>query len=154
MKYEVVANLKTGKLTGFGKTINISCVVRNEVNGWRKKNEVIVSIPENKPIMPRQFPKGEWIVSMPVPRKDPYLAPFFIPTNAFQFLPIWSLDNKKNYDKPTDILTKDIGYGLHYSTSNTTQGCIRILKQDDLLWLVTNIIDALNNENTVSLLVV
>ena len=154
MKYEVVANLKTGKLTGFGKTINISCIVRNEVNGWRKKHEVIKSIPSNKPIQPRQFPKGEWNILRPVTREDPYLAPFFIPTDAFQFLPIWELDSNGHYSKPTDEMVKDKGYGLHTSTSNTTQGCIKILKLDDLLWFVTNIINALDNKNTVSLLVV
>lgn len=154
MKHEMTANLKTGKLSGFGKTIDISCSVRNEVNGLRKKDQVVKSMPSCKPIMPRQFPKGTWDVYMPVTRKDPYLAPWFIPTTAFQFLPVWSLDSKGQYNAVTDIMTKDVGYGLHTSTSNTTQGCIKIQKLDDLLWLVTQIKNALENKDIVKLTVV
>ena len=154
MNYEMIANLKTCKLVAFGKTIDIACIVRNEVNGWRKKNEVIKSIPSGKPIQPRTFPKGTWNVSMPVTREDPYLAPWYIPTNAWQFLPIWSLDAKGNYKAPTDIIVKDTAYGMHTSTSNTTQGCIKVLHMDDLLWLVTKIIDAIENKQKVTLIVV
>jgi hypothetical protein len=38
-------------------------------------------------------------------------------------------------------MTRDMGYGLHYSTSNTTQGCIKIMKKGDLLWLVEKILE-------------
>lgn len=148
------ANLKTGKLNAFGKTIDVSCLVRNELNGQRKKNQVVKSMPEGKPIQPRQFPAGSWTVGMPVTRTDPYLAPWFIPTTAFQMLPIWSLDTKGQYKEATDKKTRDVGYGLHHSTSNTTQGCIKIIKMDDLLWLVTKIIDAIENKQTVTLIVV
>ena len=30
----------------------------------------------------------------------------------------------------------DTGYGLHFSESDTTLGCIKIMRRDDLLWLV------------------
>lgn len=153
-KHELIANLSTGKMKAFGQEIDISCVVRNEVNGWRKKDQIVKSIPANRPIMPRQFPKGTWAISMPLPRDTPYLAPYFIPTDAWQFLPVWSLDGQGHYDKPTDTMTKDSGYGLHYSESNSTQGCIKIMTMTDLLWLVTRIKNALDAKERVVLTVI
>lgn len=137
MTITMKANLTLGKLEAFESIIDISCVVRNEVNGWRKKNEVVYSIPDNKPVQPRPFPKGTWAVGRPDARAgDPYLAPYFIPTSAWQNLPIWKLDGKKCYVEATANMTKDKGYGLHFSTSGSTHGCIRISKKQDLLWLV------------------
>ena len=153
MKYEMVADLAKGTLQAFGKEIAISCIVRNEVNGWRRGNEVVKSIPEGLPIMPRQFPKGTWNVFTPVVRKDPYLAPYFIPTDAFQFLPIWELDSIGHYKCATKTLTKDTGYGGHTSTSNTTQGCIKILNWGDLVWVVEQINKAFLNKDKVVLTV-
>jgi hypothetical protein len=137
----MIANLDKGTLTAFGRNIKISCVVRNDINGWRKSHEVVKSIPEGLPIYPRQFPKGVWDVGKPLSRTDPYLAPYFIPTNAYQYLPIWTLDDGC-YSEKTEKTTRDMGYGLHYSTSNTTQGCIRIMKKGDLLWLVEKILES------------
>lgn len=139
MTIAMKANLKTGKLTAFGTTIDISCVVRNEINGWRKKDQVVYSIPDKKPIQPRQFPKGTWAVGKPDARTDPYLAPFFIPTSAWQYMPIWELDANKCYLKETSKKCRDVGYGMHYSESTSTQGCIKINTHTDLLWLVTMI---------------
>ena len=140
MTLTMKANLSKGTLTAFESTIGISCIIRNEINGWRKKNEVVYSIPDNKPIQPRQFPKGVWAVGKPDARTgNPYLEPFFIPTSAWQDLPIWSLDGNKCYLKETANKVKDKGYGLHYSTSTSTQGCIKINKKYDLLWLVNMI---------------
>lgn len=139
MTITIKANLSKGTLEAFGSVIDISCIVRNELNGWRKKDQVVYSIPDNKPIQPRQFPKGLWAVGKPDPRVGEYLAPFFIPTSAWQYLPIWELDSNKCYLKASSKNCKDIGYGLHYSESTSTQGCIKINKLDDLLWLVTEI---------------
>lgn len=139
MTLTMKADLKKGTLSAFNSTIELSCIVRNEVNGWRKKDQVVYSIPDSKPIQPRQFPKGRWAVGKPDPRKGEYLAPYFIPTDAWQYLPIWSLDNNKCYLKETINTTKDKGYGLHYSESTSTQGCIKINALSDLLWLVSMI---------------
>jgi len=124
------------------KEIDADCVVRNELNGWRKKHKApdvvraMTHDPYNKPpVMPRTFPPGTWTVYKPRRRTDPYLAPFFIPTDAEQYLEIWSLEND-GYHRATGSKVLDIGYGLHYSTSKTTVGCIRIKKKKDLLWLV------------------
>jgi hypothetical protein len=96
--------------------------------------------PYNKPpVMPRPFPFGDWNVYMPLPRHDKYLAPYFIPTSAEQFLPVWALDENGGYDHATAEKVLDLGYGLHFSTSTTTVGCIRIFEEADLLWLVENI---------------
>ena len=153
MKYILEANLKTGKMTAFGKTINISCKVRNETNN-RRKDEVVKSIPSGVPIQPRTFPLGTWNVHKPLPRTSAYLRPYFIPTDAWQMLPVWELDTKGNYKAPTDTCVRDSGYGLHFSTSSTTQGCIRIGALSDLLFLVENINKALDNKDSVVITVV
>jgi hypothetical protein len=155
MTITMKANLTLGELKAFGKTISVSCVVRNEVNKWRKKHEVVYSIPDEKPIQPRTFPKGTWAVGKPDARDgNPYLEPFFIPTSAWQYLPIWELDNNKCYVKASANMTKDKGYGLHYSTSGSTQGCIRISKKADLLWLVGQLRDHQANGDVIMLEVV
>lgn len=139
MTITMTADLEKSVLQAFGNTLEISCIVRNEINGWRKKDQIVYSIPDHKPIQPRQFPKGRWAVGKPDTREDPYLAPYFIPTSAWQYLPIWELDGNKQYVKATNRNCKDIGYGLHYSVSSSTQGCIKINTYTDLLWLVTTL---------------
>lgn len=129
---------KNKYLTAFGRKLKCSCIVRNEVNGWRKSDQVVRSIPKELPFQPRQFPNGEWVVGTPVMRDDTYKAPWFIPTNAEQFLPVWEV-RKGKYIKPTNEKTLDKGYGLHFSTSNTTLGCIKINRKKDLLFLVEQI---------------
>lgn len=138
MTHTLMADLKLGKMVAFGKEINISCIVRNETNN-RRKDEVVKSIPQGKPIQPRTFPLGTWEVGTPVAREDTYLHPFFIPTKAWQLMPIWELDSLGNYKNPTENMTRDSGYGLHFSTSRSTQGCIKIMNKDDLLFLVSKI---------------
>lgn len=154
MKTIITADLKALKLQAFGKAIDITCVIRNELNGWRRKDEIVYSIPDHKPIQPRTFPKGIWAVGKPDPRQDPYLAPFFIPTDAWQYLPIWELDKNKCYVEATNNMTKDKGYGLHFSTSTSTQGCIKINKLSDLLWLVGELKEQQANGNVIMLEVV
>ena len=148
------ADLTVGTLKAFENTLDISCIVRNEINGWRKKNEVVYSIPDNKPIQPRQFPKGAWTVGEPKSRSNPYLAPVFISTNAWQYLPVWKLDSNKCYLKATKEIIKDEGYGLHFSTSTSTQGCIRIGTVTNLLWLVKEIKKHQTNGDVIMLEVV
>ena len=140
MTITMEADLAKGVLTAFDNALEISCIVRNEVNGWRKPNEVVNSMPDNKPVQPRTFPKGIWAVGKPDPKNDEYMAPYFIPTDAWQYLPIWELDDKGNYKKTMTELTKDKGYGLHYSTSTSTHGCIKIRTATDLMWLVNTIV--------------
>ncbi|KKL95648.1 hypothetical protein LCGC14_1852410, partial [marine sediment metagenome] len=45
----------------------------------------------------------------------------------------------KGYTKATGRKVLDLGYGLHYSKSLTTVGCIRIHERTKLLWLVNAI---------------
>jgi hypothetical protein len=138
----IYVNLEKKLLTVGDKNIPISCVVRNELNGWRPmKNtkDVFTTLPDQEPSMPRTFPKGVWNVYKPLPRTNPYLAPFYIPTDAYQELEVWELDSKGYYVRGTGRKVKDIAYGLHFSTSNTTQGCIKILNLEDLMYLVNKL---------------
>jgi len=129
---------------------DVSCLVRNEVNRWRpnlkKKpaDEVIHAITKNNtdsgiPVMPRQFPIGKWNITSVDSRDDEYRKPYIIMTNAFQELEEWKLDKVGGYDKPTGNKVLDYKYGLHFSQSNTTTGCIKIDNMVDLLRLVQSI---------------
>jgi hypothetical protein len=131
------------ELYAFGRVLPVSCDVRNEVNGRRQATELAYSIPEKLPYQPRQFPKGLWEVGRPVARQSKDLAPYFIPTDAWQDLPVWDVVDGK-YTHPTDQKTKDMAYGLHYSEWATTLGCIKLESKADLLWLVAEINGKLN----------
>ncbi len=112
-----------------------SCVVRNEVNGWRElhnKKEVRWSKPFHAddismPYMPRAMPKGIWDIERPVKTSLRVFAPYYIPTDAVQWIRIWELDEHGGYDYETREQQLDFRYGIHYSVlSNTTLGCIRV----------------------------
>lgn len=110
--------------------MQVSCVVRNELNGWRKPHEVVYGITKdnketNIPVMPRVLPKGLWHVVFIEPRSNPYQSPFVIMTDAHQELDVWSLDENGNYLEPTGEKFDDWMYGIHLSCSNTTLGCIK-----------------------------
>jgi hypothetical protein len=130
------------ELYAFGRVIPCSCDVRNEVNGRRHDDQVARSIPDNQPYQPRTFPKGLWEVSKPLARENKALAPYFIPTDAWQELPVWELKNGRYY-RATAEKVIDRAYGLHHSQFDTTLGCIKITNRDDLLWLVDRINDHL-----------
>lgn len=133
--------------------------VRNELNHLRKEDEIVYTEPVEHPYYPRPFPKGLWTVGTPKAHtaldssgkpKEPYLYPFFIPTDAWQHVSIWNVKDGK-YTTRTGDMYKDSGYGLHFSTSSTTLGCIRIRDESDLRWLVEKIIDAHAKKEVVTL---
>jgi hypothetical protein len=92
------------------------------------------------PSMPRIFPVGTWKVTGLVNHldrvRDPYLFPYFISTDAHQPLERWDLDAQGFYLRRTGEFLEDTAYGLHFSTSLYTQGCIRIAEENDLRDLV------------------
>ena len=122
-------------LTADTLKIDCWCDVRTLANGRRKRHEVVYSIPGKQPYDPVTFPKGKWMVERPVKKTDKYMAPWFIPTSAWTEVSVYGAD-KIGYTIPTGHVTIDRGYGLHFSTSGTTLGCIRIAKESDLLLLV------------------
>ena len=152
LKYNLKEELLTVHQYGHLTEIEATCDARNELNGDRPlhdpddRGKVILAMNTDPhtspPVMPRQFPNGTWNVGKPVQRSNPYnkyLAPFYIPTDAEQLLDIWKLDEDGGYDHPIGRKIIDMYYGLHFSTSSTTVGCIRIHKENDLLWLVEHI---------------
>jgi hypothetical protein len=137
-----------------------SSIVRNERNGNRPLHEpgqVITAMTQNPyvkfPVMPRPFPVGTWSVGMPRERSSKYLRPFFIPTDAERELPVWALDDAGGYDHVTKETVLDLGYGLHFSESSTTVGCIRVHSEGDLLLLANLIRSSLNRNKPVTLTV-
>lgn len=113
-----------------GKIIPITCDVRNELNGRRLLSEkpcynLEADGKKGPPVMPRPFPKGIWIVVGVFPRKDPYLAPQFISTDAKDLVDEWT-EVDGHYGEKTGRQVWSYGYGLHNSRSATTLGCGRI----------------------------
>ena len=93
--------------------------------------------------MPRRFPVGKWhnhgsAIRTPIRMEDNgYLYPFFIATDAWQWLDEWELDDKGFYPSaPTGKKVKDTADGLHFSSCDWTQGCLRIATEAELRWLV------------------
>jgi hypothetical protein len=140
-------------LTAFGRCIACSCKVRNEINGLRLPHEVVRTEPHDIPYYPREFPVGTWNVYAPHSKSDQYMAPYFIPTDAWQMVDTWSVvqEDGARYGEPTGKQDRDEGYGLHHSVSKTTLGCIKIEYEDDLVWLVLQINAVLGGGNKVTL---
>jgi len=134
------------------KQIEVSNNVRNELNKLRKPDQVVKTTPDGLPYYPRQFPVGLWVVDRPVPKdpSDDYLYPFFIPTLAKQMVDVWSTLNGK-YAEKTGKQVMDYGYGIHYSESNTTLGCLKVINKSDLVWLVGRINEELDHGNSVTM---
>ncbi len=161
LKFNRDGDLLICRLLGQIRDIKADCIVRNELNGWRTlhdpdgRGKVIYAMnddPHSKPpVMPRRMPLGTWNIGKPRPRFDPYKAPFYIPTDAEQWLETWSLDGSGGYDKPTFRKVLDMAYGLHFSTSGTTVGCIKIHKERDVEWLVAQINGEIARESSISI---
>jgi len=109
-----------------------SCKVRNELNGQRKKDQVIYTVNKKpKPYYPRQFPSGihkiteiEWVKKGT--KRYEQFGPVIIKTDATRQIFTWDIDREKNYRKPTGEIQIDTGYYIHHTHKyKTTYGCIR-----------------------------
>jgi len=146
-------NFTGREILAFGRSLPASCVVRNELNGWRKANQVVRTIGQTLPngiaYHPRQFPPGEWEITrvVDVDAGSEYW-PVFVDTAAIQILREWKLDAKGLYEAPAMKWFTDRGYGIHHAqyekdgtmvVSNTTLGCINVKSPDDARWLADEI---------------
>lgn len=136
----------------------VSCIVRNELNGRRGRKDPVVRTEnadgsDGVPYFPRPFPPGLWRVTGVLPKDDPYLAPYFISTDAHQLVERWT-EVAGHYGESTGEIVEDYGYGLHCSTSISTLGCGRITMRSDLLILRSAIMEALVDKESVELEVV
>jgi len=138
-----------------GKKIPATCSVRNELNGRRPAKgsrdvcrTILKNGNEGPPTMPRPFPLGTWKVTGFIQHeslgtdgkpKEPYLYPWFIATDANEELDEWALDENGFYSGKTGEKVESWAYGLHFSSSSTTLGCIRIGSEADLRWLRDNV---------------
>lgn len=151
-------------VNGVERTIDVTCFVRNELNGRRLLSEKPCYTEDedgktggegnSKPYMPRPFPKGEWSVVAinDVPPENDYEAPEFISTDAHQEVEVWSVIDG-HYGEKTGETVEDFGYGQHNSTSNTTLGCGRILQSEDRALLSATIRAAWGAGDIVKLIV-
>lgn len=150
---KLIWNRKEPFLLADGRKIACWSKVRNELNGYRPNPDKeragdadLFRITRadgmlGPPSMPRPFPAGEWKITgiNPHPASEPYLYPFYIATDAHQSLDVWALGENGFYLKPTGEKQEDYAYGLHFSSSDWTQGCLRIGTEEDLRWLVANV---------------
>jgi len=168
-KSQICFDKKAVKMTAFGRDITVTNNVRNELNGLRTSSEVVYSTTQSgangKPYYPRQFPAGQWYITDVVAHDkkkadgtpaEPYLYPFFLATNAHQTVPVYKLEivNDRQKIGAPDGTSEDWGYGLHHSTSSTTLGCIKIVKEEDLTWLVGQIKSAWHDNQIVRMEVI
>lgn len=140
------------ELVAFGRHLRATCLVRNELNRWRKSHEVVrtigSSVPNGLPYYPRPFPPGSWeITRVQDIGPDTAYWPVFLDTPARQELPIWELDDHGRYLQATTETFVARGYLIHHArhringewvASNTTYGCINVLEVADMEWLAGN----------------
>ena len=153
---EFVWSKRKSLLTAGQKLFTVACNVRNELNGFRtteNPEDVVYTLPPDgsKPVpyMPRTFPPGRWKITEVKKKDSPYLAPYFIATNAVQMVEEWSLDTDGTYKGPTGKMVPDSGYGLHFSSSSTTLGCGKVMRLKDLEAMVEIIWTAFKNKEDV-----
>lgn len=129
-----------------------TCKVRNELNGWREKDQVVKTYPlvgEREPYHPRKFPTGSWKVKRPEWTKDPEYKPVKILTDAFRRVFLWETDNQ-GYKKLSGEHQTDAFYHLHFAEkSSTTLGCIRLNSAKDATKIAKQIEDEMDKGNEV-----
>jgi len=128
---KIIADLNKNLLSFDGKQFAISCNIRSLANRLRFTDEVVLSIPGKKPYDPKPFPKGFWRITAvewqsEIGFSEETYGPVKIRTNACQPVKTWRIDEDGDYLHETDETILDSGYLLHYSTSKTTLGCIRL----------------------------
>ena len=141
-------------------TISARNHVRNELNNLRKTPDA-ATFPldgsESQWYFPRQFPNGVWECRTSRISTNPDISGVFIPTNAFQDVPVYG---PKSQGKPTPNLDgnyiptgiqTDTGYGIHFAP-NGTWGCIGLESKQDAAWLANKIDVALESSNGFALL--
>jgi hypothetical protein len=137
-----------------GKKIRVWSKVRNELNGLRPystlrpgKTDVCYSITEDGlkgvAIMPRPYPSGRFIVTgfkeHPDKKNDSYLFPVFMLTDAVNRVEEWELDKDGRYSRRSGRLVLDYFNGWHFSSSDWTQGCVRVEEEEDMRWIWKNV---------------
>jgi len=156
---KITADLAKGTLLVDGLICKIKCDVRTLANGRRGSDEVVRSIPGNEPYDPCPFPKGLWNITGVEWQKDKGFdpntyGPVKIRTDAWQMVNVWRLDDDGDYLRETERRVRDGGYLLHYSTSQTTLGCIRLASPEDAKMIGNIIVEILGRGEAVELEVI
>lgn len=117
-----------------GKQYKATCRVRNELNRWRKINQIAKTYPlegKRQPYYPRKFPTGIWEVKPPIWTDDVDYAPVKIPTSAVRKVMVWDVSGNQ-YSQMSGEVQDDAFYHLHFAKdSTTTLGCIRLDSVED-----------------------
>ena len=134
---------KAEELEFLGKKYKATCAVRNELNKWRKPNEIVETMPmvgAGSPYYPRSFPTGVWEVGTPEYTEAPAFAPVKIPTNAARRVLLQNVVGGE-YAGENGETHMDQAYHLHYAAdTNTTLGCIRLDSAEDAMNIAKKVI--------------
>jgi hypothetical protein len=148
---KITADLAAGRLLLPGAEYRVSNTVRTLRDGTRKSYDVVLSIPDSLPYDPQPFPKGVWKITSVEWQKERNFdlrtyGPVKIRTDAWRMVNVWQLDADGDYLRETDMRVRDICYWLHYSSFNTTLGCIRLASPEDAIKIANIITCALDRE--------
>jgi hypothetical protein len=148
---KIIADLDAGRLILPEATFPISNRIRTLRDGTRKAYEVIRNIPDNLPYDPCPFPPGTWCITGLDWQRDKGFdprtyGPVKIRTDAWQWVNVWELDGDGDYLRETERQVRDTCYWLHYATSRTTLGCIRLASPEDAITIANAIATALETE--------
>lgn len=147
------------RIVAWGREIDATCIVRNEVNGWRQPWQVVRTMGSTRPhglaYQPRRFPAGTHEITRVLDASpESVYWPYFVDTDATQELHAWELDIQGMYVKPMSQTFTARGYGIHHARyhknkrlvpSNTTLGCINIIDPEDAEWFGEQIREALGH---------
>ena len=122
----IVINRDKTLLTFGERSIEIWCHIRDHTTKPDAHPENINGALYPMFYQPMPFPSNLWLLLAVEPNNDEYTAPFFLKTNAHQTVTCFD-----------GSVVEDYGYGIHFSTSDTTLGCIRVAKESDLRWLAS-----------------
>jgi hypothetical protein len=147
----IIVDLNAGKLFLPGAEYPVTNRVRSLKNGARKTYEVVRSAPDGLPYDPQPFPVGLWrITGLGWHEKEGFnystYGPVKIRTDACRWVNVWELDGEGDYLWETEKRVKDTCYWLHWSTSETTLGCIRLASPGDAVAIGEFIARALYRE--------
>lgn len=146
-------------MDALGRTIEASCDVRTLANGRRRRNEVVFTTTRSRksgvPYDPTYFPVGLWVLTAveTTDPPNPYLGPKFIRTDAYQKVERWDVEQQEAlwYLQPSGEYVFDYGYLIHYSSSPTTLGCLKVHSLDEMLRLCEHVEAALKEGRDMTL---
>ena len=136
---DVTFRKAAGVLDAYGREIPASDFCRLNRDGTGPR-----SIPDGLPYVPQGFPLGLCKITEVVETTEAHLAPLFIRTTAAQLVPVWEVNDHGVFVRDTGRWIHDLGYEIHWSDLDFTDGCVRVIDLEDQKWLAAQVQYELN----------